>query len=96
MNADIEYTLRNYSRAAAVRGVDTLAYMREDYRACIEMMVDRGYGDAATLNSAAAEWATKCLGPRPPAGLERAAWYTLGQGLVLAQAEYDDPHLDLD
>ena len=94
MNAELRYTLDTYSRAAAVRGVDTLAFMREDYRARIEMMVDRGYGDAATLTAAAAEWASEGFGPCPPAGLERAAWYTVGLNFVQGDLEHNDPNLD--
>lgn len=93
MDADLQYTLRNYARAAQERGVDTLALMREDYRATIGVMVDRGYGDAASLNAAAAEWAARAFGPCPPAGLERAAWYTGGLGLVQGEYEYADPNL---
>ena len=94
MDADLEYTLRNFSRAAQVRGVETLAFMREDYRARLGEMVDRRYGDAASLNTEAAQLATEGYGPCPPPGLERAAWYTAGLNLVQAEYEHNDPNLD--
>lgn len=94
MNAEIQVTLRLHARAAEVRGVDTLAFMREDYRARLVEMVDRGYGDAASLNAEAAQWATGCFGPCPTDTLGRAAWYTLGLNLVQAEHEHNDPNLD--
>ena len=94
MDTELEYTLRNYARAAAVRGVETIVLMREDYRARLDLMVERGYGDAVTLNAEAAQWATEGFGPCPTDGLERAAWYTVGLNFVQAQHEYDDPNLD--
>ena len=93
MNTEIDFTLRCFARASAERGVDTLSLMRAEYRLRLNLMVERGYGDAASLNAEASEWASDGLGPCPDDRLERAAWWTVGLGMVQAQHEYRDPNL---
>ena len=96
MNAEIKFLLRNNAAAAKLRDVDELELMRKLYRDTLNLMLKRGYApDAASLNAEAARWAERAYGPCPTAPLTRGAWYTLGLGLALAQAEYDDPNLDI-
>lgn len=87
MSTEIAITVRNFSNAAAKRGVDTLTLMRGEYRAELALLIDRGYGDATALNAEASQEASLGLGPCPEAELERAAWWTLGLGLVRAHHE---------
>lgn len=93
MNSEIDFTLRCFALAAAERGVAILDLMRAEYRAQLDLMVGRGYGDAAALNAEAHSEAFDGLGPCPDDRLHRAAWWTVGLGLVQAQHEYRDPNL---
>lgn len=93
MDTEIEYTIRNATAHAMGRGVDTITLMRAEYRLRLDLMVERGYGDAATLNGEASEWAFDGLGPCPTDTLERAAWWTIGLSLAFGAHEYADRRL---
>lgn len=93
MNTEIAITVRNFSNAATERGVDTLTVMRDEYRAELALLIERGYGDATALNAEASREASRNLGPCPETELERAAWWTIGLGLVRAHHEATDPFL---
>jgi hypothetical protein len=93
MNTEIAITVRNFSNAAVKRGVDTLTVMRDEYRAELMFLLERGYGDAKALNAEASQEASRGLGPCPETNLERAAWWTLGLHQVRAHHERRDPNL---
>lgn len=94
MDAEILYTIRNFGRAAEVRGVNGLDLMRDYYRATRAMLVARGYGSAKDLDEQAAEWATRGLGPKPHDDQAQGAWYTIGLGMVQAAHESQDLTLE--
>lgn len=93
MDRDIEISIERTVDVAAERGVDTLALYRSEYRAVLDLMVDRGYGTAATLNAEARRYATRFYGPCPVGDLAAAAWWTLGLCHVLGEHEYYDTDL---
>ena len=93
MDSEIAITVRNFSNAATERGFDTLTLMRREYRYELTFLSGRGYGDATALNAEASREASRNLGPCPETELERAAWWTIGLGLVRAHHEATDPFL---